>query len=189
MHFFAGQAKHEWISDILSGRKTPFRELATDVWKKQYNRRMITLQAKDVAGRQAMHPTARAIQTLWNIPRSAAVFGHGLVFPVTHGGDLALRPLSWGHFMRGFLNTWTKSWPGQEAAFEQMMNGMKKSELYDIALRSGLDVGDRSEHNEAFVKKTSMGSRAWSALTVMRFELWNHQMEKYTGDQDSRAGA
>jgi hypothetical protein len=176
-HFFAGQAKPEWISDILSGRKTPFRELATDVWKKQYNRRQITLQAQDVARQHAMNPVAKRISQLWNIPRSAAVFGHGLVFPVTHGGDLALRPESWGVFMRGFLNTWTKA--GSPAATERMLDGMKRQPLFDTALRAGLDVGERSDLNEAFVNKSTMGSRAWSALTVMRYELWDHEMQKY----------
>jgi hypothetical protein len=176
-HFFAGQGKPEWITDILSGRKTPFRELSNEAWKRQYNRRQITAQAKDVAGQQAMHPVLRGIQRMWNIPRSAAVFGHGLVFPVTHGGDLALRPKSWGVFMRGLLNTWTKSW--SPAATERMLDSMKRQPLFDTALRSGLDVGERSGVNEAFTRKSSVGSRAWSALTAMRFELWNNEMQKY----------
>ena len=85
-----------WISDILSGRKTPFRELAVDVWKKQYNRRQITAQAKQVATQHGLSPVARATRAIWNTPRSAAVFGHGLVFPVTHAGDLMLRVLPVG---------------------------------------------------------------------------------------------
>jgi hypothetical protein len=177
-HFFAGQAKAEWISDILSGRKTPFRELSNAAWKAQYNRRQITLQAQDVARQQAMHPVARTLQRIWDVPRSAAVFGHGLVFPVTHGGDLALRPQSWGVFMRGFLNTWTKSW--SPAAAERMLDTMKRQPLFDTALRSGLDIGERSHLNESFTRKSTMGSRAWSALTAMRFELWNNEMQKFT---------
>src|SRR6266478_6115315 len=55
-HFFAGKAKPEWITDILSGRKTPFRELATDAWKKQYNRRVITQQALEQSGAKAYGP-------------------------------------------------------------------------------------------------------------------------------------
>jgi len=40
--FFNGMAPPEWINDILSGRKTPFKALANDAWKAQYNRRIIT---------------------------------------------------------------------------------------------------------------------------------------------------
>jgi hypothetical protein len=176
-HFFNGMAKPEWITDILSGRKTPFRELSNAAWKQQYNRRQIIAQAKDIAGQQAMHPVLKGLQKIWNVPRSAAVFGHGLVFPLTHGGDLALRPQSWGVFMRGFLNTWSKSW--SPAATERMLDSMKRQPLFDTALRSGLDIGERSELNEAFVMKRSMGARAWSALTAMRFELWNNEIQKY----------
>jgi hypothetical protein len=49
-YFFAGQARPEWITDILSGRKTPFRKLAIDAWRKQYYRRQIINQAKELAG-------------------------------------------------------------------------------------------------------------------------------------------
>lgn len=48
-YFFGGQAHPDWITDILSGRKTPFREVANDMWKKQYNRRVVTQQASEMA--------------------------------------------------------------------------------------------------------------------------------------------
>src|SRR5207237_5129243 len=48
-HFFGGQAHQDVITDILSGRKTPFREVANDMWTKQYNRRVITQQAQETA--------------------------------------------------------------------------------------------------------------------------------------------
>lgn len=182
-HFFAGQAKDEWISDILSGRKTPFRELTNEAWKKQYYRKQIVAQAKEVAGRQAMHPAVRAMQTMWNVPRAAAVFGHGLVFPVTHAGDLMLRPASWGSFMKGFLNTWTKTWPGQQADFARMMDAMERHPRYDLALRSKLDIDEKSHINESFTKQSSMGARAWSALTVLRFDEWNRLMDKATNSR------
>jgi hypothetical protein len=185
--FFNGMAKSEWITDILSGRKTPFRELSNAAWKQQYNRRQIIQQAKDLASRQAPSPVAGTLQKIWNIPRSAAVFGHGLVFPVTHAGDLALRPQSWGVFMRGFLNTWTKSW--SPAAAERMMDSMKRQPLFDTALRSGLDVGERATRGD-LVTQTGKGStseRAWSALTAMRYELWDHEMQKYVKPGMSQA--
>jgi hypothetical protein len=178
-HFFAGQAKPEWINDILSGRKTPFRQLSNAAWKAQYNRRQTVLTAKDAAGQRDMHPVMKGIKRVWDAPRSAAVFGHSIVFPVTHGGDLALRPASWGVFFRGLMNTYTKSW--SKAATERLLDTMKRQPLFDTALRSGLDVGERA-HRTDLVNRTAKGSpseRAWSILTTMRFELWNHEMEKY----------
>jgi hypothetical protein len=178
--FYGGMAKGEWITDILSGRKTPFRELSNEAWKRQYNRRQITLQAQNLAKEHGMNPMARTLQKLWNIPRAASVFGHGLVFPVTHGGDLALRPQSWGVFFKGLLNTWSKSW--SPAATERLLDSMKRQPLFDTALRSGLDVGERSHTDQVLLGskgKGSSGERAWSILKAMRFELWNHEMEKF----------
>jgi hypothetical protein len=51
-------------------------------------------------------PAGKMLRTLWTLPRSVAVFGHGFIFPITHGGDLAFRPESWGTFIRGILNTY-----------------------------------------------------------------------------------
>ena len=104
--FFGGMAKPEWINDIMSGRKTPFREVADDMWKKQYNRRVITQQAQEISRLANLGPVATKIRQLWNIPRTAAVFGHGVVFPITHAGDLAFRPQSWGTFIKGTLETY-----------------------------------------------------------------------------------
>jgi hypothetical protein len=49
-YFFAGQAKPEWITDILSGRKTPLRKLAIKAWKAQYYRMQAVDQAKELVG-------------------------------------------------------------------------------------------------------------------------------------------
>jgi hypothetical protein len=188
--FFAGMAKPEWINDILSGRKTPFRELSNAAWKAQYNRRQIILQAQNLVSEQGQSPVARTLQRLWDFPRAASVFGHGVVFPVTHGGDLALRPQSWGVFMRGLLNTWSKSW--SPAKTELLLNSMKRQPFFDTAVRSGLDVsgydpflglekGERPQRTDQILRtgKGGVSERAWSILTHMRFDLWNHEMQKF----------
>jgi hypothetical protein len=63
-------ARAEWITDILSGRKTPFREVATNAWRAQYNRRVITQQAKELSRLQSMGPVGKTLRTLWMAPRS-----------------------------------------------------------------------------------------------------------------------
>src|SRR5215467_3950813 len=89
-HFFGGMARPEWIHDILAGRKSPLREVSNAAWRAQYNRRMAVQYAKDQIKAQARSPVARAFEKIWSAPRSAAVFAHGWVFPITHGGDLLL---------------------------------------------------------------------------------------------------
>jgi len=179
-HFFAGQAKPEWITDILSGRKTPLRELSNAAWKQQYNRRQIVRQAQEIAGRKALPPVVRALKSIWDVPRRLAVAGHGFVFPVTHGGDLLLRPESWGVAFKGIFNTWTKSWPGKQADIERMIYARERQPLYDLALRSKLDVGATSHGTTDLLnptKKGSMSERSWEALKEMRWQLWNEKME------------
>jgi hypothetical protein len=189
-HFFGGMARPEWINDILSGRKTPFKALADDAWKAQYRRRVITQQAKEVLGAQTLGPFTRTLKRIvgvpLSIPRRLAVAGHGIVFPVTHGGDLILRPQSWAVFFRGAFNTWTKSW--SPAAAERLLDSMKRNPLWDTALRSGLDIGERSRAGNlvALSGKGSISERAWSMLTAMRFELWNHEMQRWLKPDMSR---
>jgi hypothetical protein len=180
MHFFAGQAKPEWITDILSGRKTPYRALANDAWKKQYNRRQIVQQAQELSRAKMPGPIGRTVGTILSGPRNLAVFGHGLVFPVTHGGDLALRPQSWGIFFKGLFNTYTKA-TVSKAATERLMDSMRRSPLFDTALRSGLDVGARSHAGNLINRpaKGGMSTRAWDVLTSMRYELWDRAMQKF----------
>jgi len=183
--FFNGMAPADWINDILSGRKTPFKTLADAAWKAQYNRRVITQQARDALRQQTLGPVQKYLGKLWSAPRSLATFGHGIVFPVTHGGDLAFRPQSWGLYIKGLLDTWTKSW--SPAATERLLNNMKRQPLWDTAIRSGLDVGENS-HPSGILGKGAGGpaARAWSILGALRFELWNREMERFTKPGMSR---
>jgi len=176
-HFFSGQAKPEWITDILSGRKTPFREVSNAVWKQQYNRRMIVNHAKAQVNGRPAGPIMRAVQGVYNAPRRLLTTLHGFVFPVTHAGDLAFRPLSWKIFAKGMIDTYTKS--GSKAATERLLSGMRGDALYDTALRSGLDVGGKSDNWITTSPKGSQASRAWDILSVMRYDLWKNQMERY----------
>src|ERR1051325_4219938 len=66
--FFAGHAKPEWINDILGGRKTPFRAVANDLWRKQYNRQAITQQARQMSERAALGPLGKLVHTMRYIP-------------------------------------------------------------------------------------------------------------------------
>lgn len=176
--FYGGQAKPEWINDILSGRKTPFREVATEMWKKQYNRRVITQQAKEISQIANMGPVGKWLRRLWTAPRTVAVFGHGVVFPVTHGGDLVFRPASWGTFIKGTIRTYHGAF--SKAFSERMLTMMEGDSMYDLGLHSGVDMG-RGSHPSGLISRSYHGpaQRAWDMLTVMRFQLWKRQMGKF----------
>lgn len=194
-YFFGGQAHPDWITDILSGRKTPFREVANDMWKKQYNRRVVTQQASEMSRMAGASQFVRVARAIWSGPRSLAVFGHGVVFPITHAGDLIFRPESWSTFFKGALKTYQGAFniPGAKAAtgeafVGQALSAVRRDALYDTAIRSALDVGPKS-HPAGLISRTYTGpaSRAWDMLTVMRFELWKKEMGKYITPDMSEA--
>lgn len=181
-HFYAGQAKPGWIHDIFAGPKSPVRTLTNDLWRKQYNRKVMAQQAEDIVRRQAMGPIRKALRAIWAAPRSLAVLGHFGVFPISHGGDLIFRPASWGTFLKGTYRTYAHSWNAAKTA-QMLHDYMHSDKLYDLALRSELDVGPRS-HATGILSagKNTISSRAWDMLTLMRFELWKKQMGKYLKD-------
>jgi hypothetical protein len=177
-HFFSGMARPEWISDILSGRKTPFHQVADNAWRAQYNRRAIIQQAKDQFRLQSMGPAGRILRKLWTAPRELLTIGHSFVFPITHGGDLAFRPQSWSTFIKGTIDTYRGSF--SKAYTARMLDYMQRKALYVTALRSGLDAGPKS-HPSGLITRYFNGpaKQAWDMLTVMRYELWERQMNKF----------
>jgi hypothetical protein len=185
-YFFGGQAHPDWITEILSGRKTPFREVANDMWKQQYNRRVITQQAQEVSRLAGANGFVKLARAIWSGPRSLSVFGHGVVFPITHAGDLIFRPSSWSTFFKGALNSYRGAF--SKAFTEQALSAVRRDPLYDTALRSGVDVGPKS-HPSGLISRTYTGpaSRAWDMLTVMRFELWKKQMGKFVKPEMNEA--
>jgi hypothetical protein len=176
--FFGGMAPSEWINDILSGRKTPFRTLADAAWKAQYNRRIITQQAREALRQQTLGPVQKYLGKLWNAPRGLATIGHFAVFPVSHAGDLAFRPQSWGIYLKGLLDTYSKS--PSPAAYERLLKDTKREALWDLGLRSGVDAGENS-HPSGILGAGAKGwsARAWGILGITRFKLWNREMERY----------
>lgn len=182
-HFFNGMGRPEWVSDILAGKKTPYRFVANDVWKKQYNRRMITQQALQQTHAKTYGPIETNLRWAAGRPRWLATAGHSLVLIVTHAGELVMRPLSWSTYFRGVRDTYAKTWKGGDT--ERLVTNMKRANLFDTGLRCGLDVGDKS-HGADLISRPgdshkwwNMAPRAWDVLKTVRFNLWNQQMEKH----------
>jgi hypothetical protein len=192
--FFAGQGKPEWINDILSGRKTPFRRLADDAWAKQRNRRLILQQARSMYKDYNTPKAQQVARKLWEFPRRIVTFGHGIVFPITHGGDLILRPESWGPMLRNTYLNWTKSW--SKAQTERILDSMRRDPLYRLAVDGGLKVqegydttgiigphGIKEPHPLNVLARVGRWSDEQSArslqfLTKLRFDVWKQQMEQ-----------
>lgn len=187
--FFGGMGRPEWINEILSGRKTPYRALAEDVWRRQNNRRAIVKQASKYVEDYSKSLPAKAFDKLLSAPRGVATFLHGWVFPITHAGELLLRPQSWRLFARTLRDVYTKSFsPGET---ERIMDGVRRDPLFDLSRQSGLvgpeGVGNLISHPPAWVSKApkwiqnvfSQSANAWNLVTKLRFDLWKSAMEKH----------
>lgn len=177
-YFFGGLGKPEWGVDILSGRKMPYKALADDAWRKANDRRAIIQQAKQFSQIHTLGPVAKTARFLWTLPRGVATAGHFLVFPVSHGGDLLFRPESWDTYFKNTFNVWTKSL--SKAQTERVVSAMERQPRYTLSRRSGLDAGPGS-HPSGIINRTFGGAsnRAWDLLKVMRFELWDKEMQKF----------
>lgn len=177
-YFFGGHAPDGWINDILSGRKTPFKHLADDLWRKQYDRRVIVQKAAELSRMEAMGPVSKVVRVLWTVPRSFETLGHWAVFPFTHAGDMALNPARWDLFFNLIFNTYKGAFSKGEA--ERILNYMERDALYTTALRSGVDAGPKS-HPSGLINRYFDGpsKRAWDMLTVTRFELWKRETKKH----------
>jgi hypothetical protein len=205
--FFGGIGKPEWINDVLGGRKTPERNLAMDVWKQQDARRQIYAQAKN-ANLAANRPAiAKAASLVLQAPRSVAVFGHGIVFPVTHAGDLILRPQDWDIFVKGTYRAYRNALSSDyhlksEAALVNDISELNPKINYDMAVRSGVRIGEKGHAIGLMANKENIdavrsmiglepskagkagflqaAARSWDGLARMRYELWKKAMERHT---------
>ena len=101
-HFFAGQDKPEWITDILSGRKTPFRELANDAWRKQYNRRQIVLRQKISPRIRRKTRWSRGLEQCGIFPGARRSLGTAWSFQSLMAAT-GFTSWSWGVFFKGLL--------------------------------------------------------------------------------------
>ena len=176
--FFGGMGKPEWIDDVITGRHSPLREVANDMWRKQYNARILRQQARDLSRMENMGPVGKWLRRIWTAPRTLAVFGHGVVFPVTHAGDLVFRPQDWGTFINGALKTYRGAF--DKAYTGRILSQMEADERFDLGLRSGVDMGTQS-HPAGLISRYYHGpaQRAWDLLTSMRFELWKKAMDRH----------
>ncbi len=171
--------KDEWVDDILSGRKTPFRFVSDRAWAAQYYRRQATLHAQELVNGR-VPSKLKSFKTVYDFPRSAALWLHSVAFPITHAGDLLLRPESYPIFFRNWGKTLSLPFRGKEgsAAFaEREWDRVKRDDLFELGLHSGVDLAERP-HKADLASLGSLSEKSWSQLKVMRYELWKSKVEK-----------
>lgn len=196
-HFFGGRAPDEWLNDIIGGRKTPFKAVSTEMWRRAYDRQTVIRHAQELNRVAGTTLFQRIANTGWNTARTLETIGHAIVFPVSHAGDLLYRPSEWKTFFEGVVRTYGKSY-SKDSAIARVAD-MQRDKLFDLSIRGGLEVGPRSQAmgilgdkgsslterlGEKPVLRNIIGAagRAWDMLGVMRFELWKKAMQKHIKD-------
>jgi hypothetical protein len=173
-HFFAGNAKPEWINEFLAARKTPFRRASDAAWTAQANRRNIQQQAKHLVSDRNANILARAAKAVIAGPRYVTVGGgfHSVAFPGTHAGALLLNPLRWKAFARLVVNTWKNISPAQA---EILRDNMAREPNFTLARRNGLDFSTHGLETGG----GKISARTWGALVETRFRLWDAAMKRH----------
>ena len=174
--YFGGTAKPQWITEILAGRKTPLRQVATEAWRAQANRRIIIEQAERKTGRAAMSPAGRAISAILEGPRFVAVGAHAYAFPFTHSGEMIFQPRRWGLFYQNLINTYKHAHSKVET--EQIMNDMYKDDMFNSAINLGVDLSPRA-HGGELINLGGQSERAWDMIKVLRFGVFKQEYTKF----------
>jgi hypothetical protein len=190
---YGGLGKAQWIGDILSGKKTPYKAFASKLWKAQYESRIAQAAAANSTRIAAMGKPARMLATAINLPRTLATLGHGVVFPVTHAGDLFFRPFTgsavpYAALVKGIIKTYKTGIPGSgffgaKGYIARELAIAEHDPMYPLARTSGLDIGPNS-HPTGILGGTKPlpSQRAWDALGVMRLDLWKRVMRRNLKD-------
>lgn len=176
-HFFEGQAPQKWINDIIGGRKTAFKAQALDVWRKQYDRQTVVRQAQDMNRLAGTNMFGRAAIRAYNVPRQIYTFGHGIVFPITHAGELIFHPTEWARFFKMVGNVYGGTF--SKAMTAARLADMARDPRYNESLKAGLEVGPRSHAVGIIGGMKGPAARAWQMLGVGRFEMWKAAMDRW----------
>jgi hypothetical protein len=188
--FYGGVGKPEWITDVMGGRKTPYKFQVTDAWAKQKAREVSVANAKrqtdeilKLQKRGALFgPLGKVINEYG--PRAISTWEHAIPLASTHTGDLMYQPKNVDLQLRNVINTIRFAHPlirGYEAnkranaAVAQKVNNMKIDDHYDMALRSKLKVGSETrlgDQGGPAGKIWKGNDRAWELMKTVRYNVW-----------------
>ena len=176
--WFKGRAPSKWIyDDILKGKGTPYEKGLRDVWKAQFDRRVKTQEAENLALSESKGFWGKMLSPLKAPARKVAVAYHFTVFPFVHAGQVAFLPKSWGIFTKGLLDTFGRSLRG--SAMERLLTTMEHDERFGLGMKSEVDMGKHSKATGILSSFKGASKNAWDILTYMRFQLWKQAMDKH----------
>ena len=176
--WFKGRAPSKWLyDDILKGKNTPYEKALRDIWKTQFDRRVKTQEAENLAKSESKGWMDKALYTLGTAPRKLAVAYHFTVFPFVHAGQVFFLPKSWGIFTKGLLDTFGRSTRG--SAMERLLTTMEHDEHFGLGMKSGVDMGKHSKATGILSSFKGASKNSWDILTYMRFQLWKQAMDKH----------
>lgn len=162
------------------------RAITNDVWKKLAARRDAISQARQVV--EGMNDSAfkKAIQTAYDVPRSALVFGHGGVFPVTHMGQYIFIPSRWGTFLKTSANAWRFM---SEKQYEIAIQRHLADPYYDIARRASKSVDPGQETVGILKNMQGWTGRGFNSLKIARLDLFKQEFSQLPKSEQTLANA
>ena len=197
-HFYNGFAPPEWITDKLAGRKTPLKPFAMAAKIAEINRRNVTAQAKrlteEITRQQKQGAPERLLRNVFDFPRRVAVGKHSLALAQTHPGDLVFQPRNMGVYWQNVFRTWDKAFPfvsakrsaEHEVAVNDFYNNeVKRSANHDMAVASGLDIGEKAHGGNLVPGTLAPGTeakklgtptdRAWKLIQIARYKMFDSE--------------
>lgn len=176
---------HEEVKTVFAQNKT-IRDVTDDMYRAMSARRSAVNQAKMWIDSSNKSPAAKTWQTVTNLPRGIAVFGHGSVGMVTHAGPNMFRPSAWSTYWPGVINQF-KYWDPLHPinggiTHEQAMLRLEKDPNFTTWERNGLKINPNKIYDNYQVYGKYIGAagragnRGFDALKTFRLEyakkLW-----------------
>lgn len=168
------QVTPEFVHKILTEPKA-IRNITDQMWRDQIRHRAIVASAKDSLRQLNTSSWKNAVGKVYNAPRDALVFGHGLAFPFTHARDVGLTDPSIFKDAVGRAIRYRTD----DAAWQSDMHALQLRDSYRAAKGAGLEVDPKTEPVGILSSRMKGWSRrSFDALKIMRLDLW----DKYAGD-------
>lgn len=179
--------RHEHIAQAFTMPKVR-RVISNDMWQKQQRRRDAVNNARMMV--ESVHEPAllKKIRDAYNVPRSALVFGHGGVFPMTHMGQSLFVPTEWKTFFKASSNAWRAMSAKQ---YEIAIQRHLADPDYMVARRASKSV-DPTQPTVGILNKTgksTWGSRGFNSLKIARLSLFKEMWHKLMPEERTAENA
>lgn len=165
------------------------RNVTNDVWSKLNHRREVLSEARQVVEGMNDSRFKKAIETIYDIPRSALTFGHGGVFPVTHMGQYIFIPSRWGTFFKTSANAWGFVGKAGEKRYEIAVQRHLADPYYAIARRASKSVDLAQETVGILKNMKGWTGRGFNSLKIARLDLFKKEFSQLPREEQTLANA